>query len=108
MKSVILFCAVILSIGSCNTSKSAVESNQSPNVETMDVSSGEWGFCQCVVALDSITFAVENDKLSIQQEAWLMERWEFVDQKCKEIIAFDNSTPLSRSKHEKRVRECLE
>lgn len=108
MKSVILFSFVLLSFAACNTSKPAIESNQTSDTETISDLNEEWEFCQCIVKLDSIVFAIESDKLTIEQTDKLMQRWEFVDQKCKEFTTFDNSTPESRQKHEKRVRKCLE
>ncbi len=66
----------------------------------------QWDFCTCIVANDSITDAFEK-KLTPQQEQKLMERWDYVDRKCKELTTFDQTTPEERMKHEKRVKKCL-
>ena len=66
----------------------------------------QWDFCTCIVKNDSITDAFEK-KLTPQQEEKLMARWESVDNKCKELTTFDNTTPEERAKHEKRVNKCL-
>lgn len=63
----------------------------------------QWDFCKCVVALDSIDDAVERGDTSDK----LMDRWNHVDNKCKEITTFDNTTPDERAKHDKRVERCL-
>ncbi|MCC6701895.1 MAG: hypothetical protein IT221_10255 [Fluviicola sp.] len=66
----------------------------------------QWDFCTCIVANDSITDAFEK-KLTPAQEQKLMDRWDYVDRKCKELTTFDNTTPEERAKHEKRVKKCL-
>lgn len=66
----------------------------------------QWDFCTCIIANDSITDAFEK-KLTPQQEQKLMERWDYVDRKCKELTTFDQTTPEERTKHEKRVKKCL-
>ncbi len=67
----------------------------------------QWDFCKCVVALDSINDAVETSKLTDAQFDKLMERFDYVDLKCKEITTFDNQTPDERMKHDKHVMKCL-
>lgn len=104
MKPKFLFIFAALVLVSCAINKSSTV--ETP--ESVNQTSNDWDFCECVVKIDSITFAIESDKLTIKQETWLMERWEYVDQKCKELTAFDNSTPQSRANHEKRVKKCLE
>ncbi len=66
----------------------------------------QWDFCKCVVANDSITDAFEKT-LTPSQETKLMARWEYVDNKCKELTTTPNTTPEERTKHEKRVNKCL-
>lgn len=63
----------------------------------------QWDFCKCVIALDSIDDAAQRGDVTDK----LMDRWEEVDLKCKEITTFDNQTPDERIKHEKRVNKCL-
>lgn len=67
----------------------------------------QWDFCNCIIALDSITDAFEAPKLSDKQAEKLMERWDYVDKKCKEVTTYDNTTPEERMRHEKRVAKCL-
>ena len=66
----------------------------------------QWDFCACIIANDSINDAFER-KPTPQQEQKLMERWDYVDRKCKELTTFDQTTPEERTKHEKRVKKCL-
>lgn len=66
----------------------------------------QWDFCNCVIANDSITDAFEKT-LTPKQEEKLMNRWDYVETKCKELTTFDNTTPEERMKHEKRVNKCL-
>lgn len=67
----------------------------------------QWDFCKCVIATDSIDDAVENSKLTDDQVTKLMERWDYVDKKCKELTTFENQTPDERAKHDKNVIKCL-
>lgn len=80
------------------------------NLKVIEKKYGEqWGFCECVVANDSIDRAVKNlvDFESKQAEK-LLERFEYVSTKCQAFLGMDaNRTPEERIKHEKRVKKCL-
>lgn len=67
----------------------------------------QWDFCNCIVALDSINDAFESSKITDKQAEKLMERWDYVDKKCKEVTTYDNTTPEERARHDKRVAKCL-
>lgn len=67
----------------------------------------QWDFCTCVHANDSINSAFEKSGMSAAQEEKLMARWEYVDNKCKELLTMPNTTPEERARHEKKVRKCL-
>jgi hypothetical protein len=67
----------------------------------------QWDFCTCVVANDSINDAFEKGGMTPKQEEKLMARWEYVDNKCKEMLTTPNTTPDERAKHDKKVMKCL-
>lgn len=67
----------------------------------------QWDFCTCVVANDSINDAFEKGNMTPKQEEKLMARWEYVDNKCKELLTTPNTTPEERAKHDKKVMKCL-
>jgi hypothetical protein len=66
----------------------------------------QWDFCSCIIKNDSINKAFKN-KLSPEQEDKLIDRWDFVDSKCKELTTFDNTTPEERALYLKKVKNCL-
>jgi hypothetical protein len=67
----------------------------------------QWDFCTCVIANDSINTAFEKGGMSPAQEEKLMARWEYVDNKCKELLTTPNTTPEERARHDKKVKKCL-
>ncbi|HRP52359.1 MAG TPA: hypothetical protein PLI97_02500 [Fluviicola sp.] len=67
----------------------------------------QWDFCTCVVANDSINDAFEKGGMTPAQEEKLMARWEYVENKCKEMLTNPNTTPDERAKHDKKVLKCL-
>ncbi|MCO5261013.1 MAG: hypothetical protein M9916_12810 [Crocinitomicaceae bacterium] len=80
------------------------------NLKAIEKKYGEqWGFCECVVANDSIDKAVKNLKDFETPEAEkLLERFEYVSNKCQAFLGMDASaTPEQRAKHEKKVKKCL-
>jgi hypothetical protein len=66
----------------------------------------QWGFCECVIANDSINKASQKN-LSDAQLDKLMTRWDYVEQKCQEFLTNPNTTPEERTAHEKKVKKCL-
>lgn len=66
----------------------------------------QWGFCECVIANDSINKASQKN-LSDAQLDKLMTRWDYVEQKCQEFLTNPNTTPEERIAHEKKVKKCL-
>jgi hypothetical protein len=66
----------------------------------------QWDFCSCIIKNDSINKAFKN-KLSPEQEDKVIDRWDFVDSKCKELTTFDNTTPEERALYLKKVKNCL-
>lgn len=66
----------------------------------------QWGFCECVIANDSINKASQKNLSDTQLEK-LMTRWDYVEQKCQEFLTNPNTTPEERIAHEKKVKKCL-
>lgn len=66
----------------------------------------QWDFCACILKNDSINKAFKN-KLTPEQEDKLIDRWDFVETKCKELTTFDNTTPEERAIYQARVKKCL-
>lgn len=66
----------------------------------------QWDFCACILKNDSINKAFKN-KLTPEQEDKLIDRWDFVETKCKELTTFDNTTPEERANYQKKVSNCL-
>jgi hypothetical protein len=75
--------------------------------QKIEIKYGEqWDFCSCIKKSDSIDKAFKG-KLTPQQEDKLIERWDFVDSKCKELTTFDNTTPEERAIYHNKVSKCL-
>lgn len=75
--------------------------------QKIEIKYGEqWDFCSCIKKSDSIDKAFKG-KLTPQQEDKLIERWDFVDSKCKELTTFDNTTPEERAIYQNKVKNCL-
>lgn len=94
-----------------DTTKKAHEIKEfNENLKVIEKKYGEqWGFCECVVANDSINKAVQNlvDYESPQAER-LFERFEYVSTKCQAFLGMDaNRTPEQRAAHQKKVKNCL-
>jgi hypothetical protein len=90
------------------TEKKSVAIENKENHEKIVKKYGEqWDFCTCVVANDSINDAFEKGNMTPKQEEKLMARWEYVDNKCKELLTTPNTTPEERAKHDKKVMKCL-
>ncbi|WP_430402405.1 hypothetical protein [Fluviicola sp.] len=90
------------------TEKKAISVELKENHEKIVKKYGEqWDFCTCVVANDSINDAFEKGGMTPKQEEKLMARWEYVDNKCKEMLTTPNTTPEERAKHDKKVMKCL-
>ena len=94
-----------------DTTKKAHEIKEfNENLKVIEKKYGEqWGFCECVVANDSINKAVQNlvDYESPQAER-LFERFEYVSTKCQAFLGMDaNRTPEQRADHQKKVKNCL-
>jgi hypothetical protein len=66
----------------------------------------QWDFCACILKNDSINKAFKN-KLSPEQEDKLIDRWDFVESKCKELTTFENTTPEERAIYQNKVSQCL-
>lgn len=80
------------------------------NLEKIEKKYGEqWGFCECVVANDSIDKAVKNlVDFETPQAEKLLDRFDYVSKKCQAFLGMDASrTPEERQKHEKKVKKCL-
>lgn len=92
------------------TKKTHEIQEQKENLAKIEKKYGEqWGFCECVVANDSIDKAVKNIvDFETPQAEKLLERFEYVSTKCQAFLGMDASrTPEERQKHEKKVKKCL-
>ena len=88
--------------------KKSVSAEMQENHEKIVKKYGEqWDFCTCVVANHSINDAFERGGMTPKQEEKLMARWEYVDNKCKELLTTPNTTPEERARHDKKVMKCL-
>lgn len=83
---------------------------QKENLAKIEQKYGEqWGFCECVVANDSIDRAVKA-LIDFETPAAekLLDRFDYVAKKCQAFLGMDaNRTPEERLKHEKKVKRCL-
>jgi len=80
------------------------------NLKVIEKKYGEqWGFCECVVVNDSVNNAlIATTNFEGPKFDRLMERSDFVTQKCQAFLSMDASkTPEERLKHEKKVKKCL-
>ncbi len=80
------------------------------NLKVIEKKYGEqWGFCECVVANDSVNVAIINLKdFDGPKFDKLMERSDFITTKCQAFLSMDSSkTPEERQKHEQKVKKCL-
>ena len=69
----------------------------------------QWGFCECVVANDSIDRAVKKiTDFETPDAEKLLNRFDYVSKKCQAFLGMDaNRTPEERQRHEKKVKRCL-
>ncbi|MEX1190722.1 MAG: hypothetical protein WEA99_02030 [Brumimicrobium sp.] len=65
----------------------------------------QWDFCTCINKSDSVNTAL----MEASDDAFdmVMERSEYIDSKCKEMLVRPNATPEDRLKHDKKVKNCL-
>ena len=63
-------------------------------------------FCSCIQFHDSLNNAAQKE-LSDQQIEKLLNRWEQMEVKCKELVNTEHRTPEERLAHERRVQNCL-
>ncbi len=80
------------------------------NLKQIEKKYGEqWGFCECVVANDSINTAIMNTTdFEGPKFDKLMKRSDFVTNKCQAFLSLDaNKTPAERASHERKVKKCL-
>lgn len=92
------------------TKKNHQIKEEKENLEKIEKKYGEqWGFCECVVANDSIDKAVKNlIDFETPQAEKLLDRFDYVSKKCQAFLGMDASrTPEERQKHEKKVKKCL-
>lgn len=94
-----------------DTSKNVSEIKEyKENLVKIEKKYGEqWGFCECVVANDSVNNAIialtdfEGPKFDK-----LMVRSDFITKKCQAFLSMDGSkTPEDRMIHERKVKKCL-
>jgi hypothetical protein len=79
---------------------------QEAHLEIVKKYGKQWDFCKCIVKSDSVNTALmeaPDDKFDA-----VMERSNFIDNKCKGLLIQPNATPEDRYKHEKKVKKCLD
>lgn len=66
----------------------------------------QWDLCRCIEKSDSVNKAlmVADDK---DFDA-VMERSDYIDKKCKDMLIHPNETPEERYEYQKKVNKCLE
>lgn len=92
-----------------DTSKTEVKEFKE-NLEKIEKKYGEqWGFCECVVANDSVNEALMNlEDFDSPEFDKLNSRSDFIMKKCQAFLGMDaNKTPEERALHEKKVKKCL-
>lgn len=68
----------------------------------------QWDFCTCVIKNDSIQRGITNPEISEENLNELLERFDFIDQKCKAFqLSYEKQTPEERGTFELKVKECL-
>lgn len=65
----------------------------------------QWDFCKCIIKSDSVNNALME--ASDDEFDAVMERSNFIDNKCKGLLIQPNATPEDRYKHENKVKKCL-
>lgn len=99
---------ILESFETLNEEASLDEQNESEKIraEIVEKFGEQWDFCVCIVKSDSVNTALmetdDDDEFDL-----IMERSDFIDSKCKEMLLQPNSTPEDRAKHEQRVKRCL-
>ncbi|PKR81112.1 hypothetical protein CW751_05890 [Brumimicrobium salinarum] len=79
---------------------------QEAHVEIVKKYGEQWDFCTCIVKSDSVNTALME--ASDDDFDKVMERSDFIDNKCKGLLIQPNATPEDRYKHEKKVKGCLD
>jgi hypothetical protein len=90
-----------------NSNSTSADEVEEATVEIVKKYGEQWDFCTCVVKQDSINAAMLRDDISDDEFDRLMERSDYVDNKCKTLLIQPNNTPEDRAKHEKKVKNCL-
>lgn len=68
----------------------------------------QWDFCDCVVKNDSINKVMSDlEGVSDEHVDVIFERWDVIEQHCKELLTAPNTTPDERSKYARKVKKCL-
>lgn len=86
-----------------STFKKAEEIENKKRIEK--VYGKQWGFCECVIKSDSVNIALMN--ADDDEFDKVMERSNYIDDKCKQMLTGPNGTPEERSAHKLRVQKCL-
>lgn len=66
----------------------------------------QWDLCTCIIKSDSVNEALMN--ASDDEFDAVMERSNYIDLKCKDMLIHPNETPEDRYKYEKKVNDCLD
>jgi hypothetical protein len=94
-------------IESINRKKESLQSDQKEIHSKIEKKYGkQLDFCSCIQFHDSLNNAAQKE-LKDQQIEKLLDRWEKMEVRCKEIVNTSHRTPEERSEHEKKVKRCL-
>lgn len=66
----------------------------------------QYDFCTCIRLNDSIN-SIDMIAFSDNELTDFINRWDEIDQKCKNVILQANATPEQREKHRLKVKKCL-
>lgn len=97
-------------LGSDTTKKVSEVKEFKENLKVIEKKYGEqWGFCECVVANDSVNNAIiKSTVFEGPKFDKLMVRSDYITQKCQAFLSMDsNKTPDERALHERKVKKCL-
>ncbi len=65
----------------------------------------QWDLCRCIQKSDSVNKALME--ASDDEFDAVMERSDYIDRKCKDMLIHPNDTPEERYAYQKKVNDCL-
>lgn len=93
--------------GNLSNNKKSIQTEMNENRQKITQKYGkQLDFCSCIQFHDSLNDAAQKE-LTEQQIEKLLNRWEQMEVKCKELVNTEHRTPEERLAHERRVQKCL-